>query len=178
MFGAPGGAPGGFFSVVPTTKAAASAGKRVGIVRAAAGERWVDPTLTEWPENDYRIFVGNLGNEVSDAVLTAAFQRFPTFQKAKVVRYKHNGKSKGYGFASFGDITEGAKVLKEMQGKYVGNRPVQLRRSTDERTVTDKKGRARTREVTIKEPRPKRQEVDHGQQRPMFGGGGPPHRRW
>lgn len=53
-------------------------------------------------------------------MLTAAFQRFPTFQKAKVVRYAHNGKSKGYGFVSFGDTIEGAKVLREMQGKYVG----------------------------------------------------------
>jgi hypothetical protein len=57
---------------------------------------------------------------VSDAVLTAAFQRFPTFQKAKVVRYAHSGKTKGYGFVSFGDMAEGAKVVKEMQGKYVG----------------------------------------------------------
>jgi hypothetical protein len=165
---------------------AAAGGKRVGVVRQAAGQRWVDPTLLEWPENDYRIFVGNLGNEVrcagclaarmaearqgadcclrllplllllllplllpggslpprpphparspqppvchfspagpqvSDAVLAAAFQRFPTFQKAKVVRYAHSGKTKGYGFVSFGDMAEGAKVVKEMQGKYVG----------------------------------------------------------
>ncbi|EFN50925.1 hypothetical protein CHLNCDRAFT_37645 [Chlorella variabilis] len=163
-----------------TTKVAAVGGKKVGVVRAAAGQRWVDTTLAEWPENDYRIFVGNLGNEVSDAVLTAAFQRFPTFQKAKVVRYAHNGKSKGYGFVSFGDTIEGAKVLREMQGKYVGNRPVQLRKSSsEERTVTDKKGRARTREVTIKQPRPpKQQKVDGGP--PAFGGGsGPPGgRRW
>lgn len=58
--------------------------------------------------------------QVSDAVLTAAFQKFPTFQKAKVVRYAHNGKSKGYGFASFGDMIEGTKVLREMDGKYIG----------------------------------------------------------
>ena len=58
--------------------------------------------------------------QVSDAVLTAAFQRFPTFQKAKVVRYAATGKTKGYGFVSFGDMAEGAKVIKEMQGKYVG----------------------------------------------------------
>lgn len=48
-----------------TTTVAAVGGKKVGVVRAAAGQRWVDTTLAEWPENDYRIFVGNLGNEVS-----------------------------------------------------------------------------------------------------------------
>lgn len=34
------------------------------LLREAAGKRWVDTTLLEWPENDFRIFVGNLGNEV------------------------------------------------------------------------------------------------------------------
>jgi hypothetical protein len=60
--------------------------------------------------------------QVSDAVLTAAFQKYASFQKAKVVRYSHNGKSKGYGFVSLGDSIEGARVLREMQGKYVGER--------------------------------------------------------
>jgi hypothetical protein len=41
---------------------------KVAIVRQAAGSRWVDPTLMDWPENDFRIFVGNLGNEVSTAL--------------------------------------------------------------------------------------------------------------
>jgi hypothetical protein len=29
--------------------------------------RW-DPTLVDWPENDFRIFVGDMGPEVSDEV--------------------------------------------------------------------------------------------------------------
>eukprot|EP00977_Amphora_coffeiformis_P010103 scaffold2357_cov167-Amphora_coffeaeformis.AAC.11 len=35
-------------------------------VRTAAGKTWVDPTLEEWPENDFRIFVGNLDPTVTD----------------------------------------------------------------------------------------------------------------
>jgi hypothetical protein len=54
------------------------------ILREAAGKRWVDPTLTEWPDNDFRIFVGDLGNEVNDEALGKAFQRYPSFAKAKV----------------------------------------------------------------------------------------------
>ena len=38
----------------------------------------------------------------------------------QVIRYSHNGKSKGYGFVSFGDQIEGVRVIKEMTGKYVG----------------------------------------------------------
>ncbi len=63
--------------------------------RAAGGEKWWDPTLTEWPENDFRIFVGDLGNEVNDDVLTKAFQKFTSFAKAKVIRNKHTNKTKG-----------------------------------------------------------------------------------
>lgn len=54
------------------------------VFREAAGRRWLDPTLAEWPENDFRIFVGDLGNEVNDEALGKAFQRYPSFAKAKV----------------------------------------------------------------------------------------------
>lgn len=55
----------------------------------------IDPGLLEWPENDFRIFVGDLGNETNDEVLTKAFQKYPTFNKAKVVRDKKSNKTKG-----------------------------------------------------------------------------------
>ena len=55
----------------------------------------IDPNLLEWPENDFRIFVGDLGNETNDEVLNKAFARFPTFNKAKVVRDKKTNKTKG-----------------------------------------------------------------------------------
>ena len=46
--------------------------------RTAAGEVWEDKTLEDWPENDYRLFCGNLGNEVNDEVLASAFRKsFP-----------------------------------------------------------------------------------------------------
>lgn len=41
----------------------------------------------------------------------------------------------GYGFVSFSDAVEGAKALREMNGKYIGNRPCKLRKSSwQERT--------------------------------------------
>ncbi|CAI9266641.1 unnamed protein product [Lactuca saligna] len=103
--------------------------KKRAIPRKAAGQAWEDPTLAEWPENDYRLFCGDLGNEVNDDVLSKAFQRFPSFNMAKVVRDKRTGKTKGYGFVSFSNPTDLAGALKEMNGKYVGNRPIKLRKS-------------------------------------------------
>ena len=55
-------------------------------VRAGANEVWVDKTLNEWPENDFRLFVGDLGNEVTSEMLAKEFQiKFPSFVKAKVM---------------------------------------------------------------------------------------------
>jgi len=31
----------------------------------ANGDKWEDTSMAEWPENDYRLFVGDLGNEVA-----------------------------------------------------------------------------------------------------------------
>ncbi|XP_020230126.1 RNA-binding protein 42 [Cajanus cajan] len=103
--------------------------KRKAVPRKVAGQSWEDPILAEWPEDDYRLFCGDLGNEVNDDVLSKAFSRFPSFNLARVVRDKRTGKTKGYGFVSFANPADLAAALKEMNGKYVGNRPIKLRKS-------------------------------------------------
>lgn len=112
--------------------------------RYCAGVQWEDKTLLEWPEDDFRIFVGDLGQETNDDVLAHAFARYPSFQKAKVVRNKSSGKSMGYGFVSFKDPWDMTKALREMQGKYIGNRPVKVRKSEwKSRTLEASKGTGR-----------------------------------
>lgn len=116
---------------------------------------WEDKSLAEWDPNDFRIFCGDLGNEVSDELLAKAFRKYPSFQKAKVIREARTNKSKGYGFVSFKhqDVScfllfilqtlmqaiaylteiirfqDFVRACREMDGKYVGNRPIKLRKS-------------------------------------------------
>jgi hypothetical protein len=104
--------------------------KKVRHVRMAGGTTWEDETLAEWDPDDFRLFCGDLGNEVNDDVLTRAFNKYPSFQKAKVVRDKRSGKTRGYGFVSFKDSQDYIRAMREMNGKYVGNRPIKLRKST------------------------------------------------
>lgn len=99
-------------------------------LRRAAGKTWRDDTLDQWPEGDFRLFVGNIGNEVTDELLSHSFGRYPSLVRAKVIRNKHSNKSKGYGFVSFMDPFDCAKALREMNGKYIGNRPCKLTKST------------------------------------------------
>lgn len=134
--------------------------KKKAIPRKAAGQTWEDPTLAEWPENDYRLFCGDLGNEVNDEVLSKAFTRFPSFNMARVVRDKRTGKTRGYGFVSFANPSDLAGAMKEMNGKYVGNRPIKLRKSTwKERTDVQALGRQKNQ--TQKKPKLAKKSILH-----------------
>ena len=68
--------------------------------------------------DDFRVFCGDLGNEVTDEILTRTFSKYPSFLKAKVVRDKKTNKSKGYGFLSFKDPNDFVKAMREMNGKF------------------------------------------------------------
>ncbi|VDP53100.1 unnamed protein product [Schistosoma margrebowiei] len=118
--------------------------KKKKYIRTAAGATWEDPTLVEWDPrlqvraclvmrfddlrnrinfffiwlpDDFRLFCGDLGNEVTDDTLARAFNRYPSFQKAKVVRDKRTSKSRGYGFVSFSDPGDFTRAMREMNGK-------------------------------------------------------------
>ena len=98
--------------------------------RRANGESWVDPTLSDWNENDFRLFVGNLGREVTTEILSNLFRlKYPSFTMARVVESKVHKGSAGYGFVAFSNALEGVKALKEMNGKLCGNRPMKIKRS-------------------------------------------------
>lgn len=104
-------------------------------VRVAAGKQWKDESLLEWPENDYRLFVGNLDKEAKLEQVEKAFSQYSSFAKAKLVmnNFKEPGTNrfmcKGYGFVSFLDPMECAKALRTENGKYCGLRPMQLKKS-------------------------------------------------
>ncbi|WFD32295.1 hypothetical protein MSPP1_003340 [Malassezia sp. CBS 17886] len=102
------------------------------VLRRAAGKLWEDPTLLEWDPSHKRLFVGDLGNDVYDELLARAFSKYPSFSKARVVRKKPDGKSKGYGFVAFADPEDFLQAWKEMDGKYIGSRPCRLKKANED----------------------------------------------
>lgn len=112
------------------------------VVRQGGGQTWSDSTLLEWDPSHFRLFVGNLAGEVTDDSLLKAFSKYPSVQKARVIRDKRTTKSKGYGFVAFSDGDEYFKAAREMNGKYIGSHPVLLKRSNTEikPVVMHKKG--------------------------------------
>ena len=119
-------------------------GKQKTVVRSGGGQTWQDPSLLEWDPAHFRLFVGNLAGEVTDDSLLKAFSKYPSVQKARVVRDKRTTKSRGFGFVSFADGEEYFQAARDMQGKYIGSHPVLLRKSTTEIRPTvpqDRKGK-------------------------------------
>jgi len=98
-------------------------------LRSAGGQIWEDVSLHDWDPNDFRLFCGDLGNDVTDEVLTRVFGRYPSFQKARVIRDRRTNKTKGFGFVSFKDPNDFVRAIKELDGRYVGSRPIKLRKS-------------------------------------------------
>mmetsp|Transcript_123374 Transcript_123374/g.308201 ORF Transcript_123374/g.308201 Transcript_123374/m.308201 type:complete len:221 (-) Transcript_123374:101-763(-) len=115
---------------VMSSKSSAPAKTPGTLLRKASGKIWRDPTLDDWPKDDYRLFCGDLGNEVTDDLLANAFRKYSSFQKAKVIRDKRTGKTKGYGFVSFSAPEDMVAALRDVNGRYVGNRPVRLKKSS------------------------------------------------
>lgn len=86
------------------------------------------PQNDKWDPKHFRLFVGNLGPDANDELLTAAFSKYPLMSKARVPTGK-DGANKGYGFVAFADSNDYLRAFKEMNNKFVGQRPVMLKRA-------------------------------------------------
>lgn len=106
----------------------ANAANKKGHVRSAAGKVWQDNSLADWPENDYRLFVGNLSHDVTDQQLYEHFTKYPSLQMVKVI-HDLKGTSKGYGFVSLLEPMECARAIREMDQTWLASRPIKVKRS-------------------------------------------------
>lgn len=68
--------------------------------------------------DDFRLFCGDLGNDVTDELLARTFSRYPSFQKARVVRDRRTMKTRGFGFVSFKDPADFIRATKELNGQF------------------------------------------------------------
>ncbi|KAJ9166194.1 hypothetical protein P3X46_020976 [Hevea brasiliensis] len=80
---------------------------------------------------DLSIFVGDLAADVTDSILHETFAgRYPSVKAAKVVFDANTGRSKGYGFVRFGDDSERAQAMTEMNGVHCSSRPMRIGAAT------------------------------------------------
>ncbi len=68
------------------------------------------------------IYVGNLSREVTEEDLREVFETFGEVTSARIIKDKHSGESKGFGFVEMTSKTDGESAItglkdKELKGK-------------------------------------------------------------
>ena len=106
-------------------------------VKRGDGRRvWNDPSMSKWPENDYRIHISNLPPDASDRDLIEAFSKYKSFAKAKVI-FDSSGRNRRYGFVSLLDMNDYIDAMKTMSNAFIKSRRVTLSPSTwKDRSIT------------------------------------------
>lgn len=96
-----------------------------------------------------KIYVGNLGYDVTDAALQALFAPHGTVQSAQIIIDRDSGRSKGFGFVEMGSDDEAKAAIAALNGQ-------------------DNGGRA----MTVNEAKPRENRPGGGGGRGGYGGGG------
>lgn len=78
----------------------------------------------------FNVFVGDLSPEVNDEGLGQAFSRFQSLIQAHVMWDMQTGRSRGYGFVSFGDQVELEIAIQTMNGEWIAGRSIRLNWAT------------------------------------------------
>ncbi len=73
-----------------------------------------------------KLYVGNLGYDVSNADLEALFSQHGTIQSAEVIMDRSTGQSKGFGFVEMGSDAEAQAAISALDGQDQGGRAIKV----------------------------------------------------
>lgn len=74
-----------------------------------------------------KLYVGNLGYEVTDSELTTMFAPHGTVESAKVIMDRDTGKSKGFGFVEMMTDQEAVAASAALDGQNSGGRALSVK---------------------------------------------------
>jgi RNA recognition motif-containing protein len=73
-----------------------------------------------------KLFVGGLSWGTDDQGLRSAFERFGNVDEAKVITDRETGRSRGFGFVTFGSDDDAMKAMQEMDGTQLDGRSIKV----------------------------------------------------
>ena len=73
-----------------------------------------------------KIYVGNLSYEVSEEDLRLALEQFGKVESATIIKDKHSGQSKGFGFVEMASKAEGQSAIDGLNGKELKGRALNV----------------------------------------------------
>ena len=78
-----------------------------------------------------KLFVGGLAWKTTDDTLRAAFEKYGQVTDAKVIMDRETGRSRGFGFVTFGDDAAADEAIADMNGKPLEGRNVQVNQAEE-----------------------------------------------
>ena len=73
-----------------------------------------------------KLFVGSLSWGTTDDGLRAAFEAFGAVDDAKVITDRDTGRSRGFGFVTFGNAADAERAREEMDGAQLDGRSINV----------------------------------------------------
>ncbi len=80
-----------------------------------------------------KLFVGGLSFDTTDEELKDGFARFGEIVEAKVITDRDTGRSRGFGFVTYGDAQAARTAIAEMNGVEFGGRTIKVNEAEDKR---------------------------------------------
>ena len=84
-----------------------------------------------------KLYVGNLSNEVTEEDLRLALEQFGQVESATIIKDKHSGRSKGFGFVEMASKAEGQSAIDGLNGKELKGRELNV---NEARPKTENRG--------------------------------------
>jgi RNA recognition motif-containing protein len=73
-----------------------------------------------------KIYVGNLSYEVTEEDLRLALERFGQVESVTIIKDRHSGQSKGFGFVEMASKAEGQSAIDGLNGKELKGRALNV----------------------------------------------------
>jgi RNA recognition motif-containing protein len=69
-----------------------------------------------------QLYVGNLSFDMTERTLRELFEPFGTVSEVKLITDRETGQSRGFGFVTMSNVSEGNAAIKGLNGKDKGGR--------------------------------------------------------
>ena len=86
------------------------------------------------------IYVGNLGYDMTDDELKAAFQAYGEVDSARVITDRDTGRSKGFGFVEMSDNDQALAAIDGLNGTELGGRAITVNEARPKPPRSDFRG--------------------------------------
>ena len=73
-----------------------------------------------------KLYVGNFSFDMTERTLRELFEPFGTVSEVKLIMDRETGQSRGFGFVTMGNVSEGNAAIKGLDGKDKGGRKLKV----------------------------------------------------